>query len=142
MSRERTREGGVRSTPGMDGHFSDSLIDHKDFSADIFGTPGQERFDPILKLLGGQALGVFLVIDSTDTSGFSRAKQMLESTKTYGLPYVVVANKQDRADAISVDEIREQMNIPEDIPIIPTAAKEGEGVHQAFETLVDSIIQV
>jgi len=26
MSRERTREGGVRSTPGMDGHFSDSLF--------------------------------------------------------------------------------------------------------------------
>jgi hypothetical protein len=117
-------------------------IDHKEFSADIFGTPGQERFDPILKLLGGQALGVFLVVDSTDPGGFSRAKQMLESTKTYDLPFVVVANKQDRADAISVDEIRKQMTIPEEIPIIPVAAKEGEGVYLAFETLVDSIIQV
>jgi hypothetical protein len=117
-------------------------IDHKEFSADIFGTPGQERFDPILQLLGGQALGVFLVVDSTDPVGFSRAKQMLESTKTYDLPFVVVANKQDRADAISADEIRKQMKIPEDIPIIPVAAKEGEGVYLAFETLVDSIIQV
>ena len=117
-------------------------IDHKEFSADIFGTPGQERFDPILRLLGGQALGVFLVVDSTDPSGFPRAKQMLESTKTYGLPFVVVANKQDRADAIPVEEIRKQMKIPEEIPIIPTAAKEGDGIYLAFETLVDSIIQV
>lgn len=34
-------------------------VDHKGFSADIFGTPGQERFDPILKTLGGEAMGVF-----------------------------------------------------------------------------------
>jgi KaiC/GvpD/RAD55 family RecA-like ATPase len=39
-------------------------LDYKGLSADIFGTPGQERFDPIIKLLSGESMGVILVVDS------------------------------------------------------------------------------
>ncbi|MDY6958608.1 MAG: GTP-binding protein, partial [Halobacteriota archaeon] len=115
-------------------------VDHKGFSAEIFGTPGQERFDPILKTLGGEAMGVFLVIDSTNPSEFSRAKQMLDITKTFGLPSVIVANKQDMPGASSIESIRIQMKLPEDIPIAPTVSKEGEGVKEAFEMLIDRIM--
>lgn len=45
-------------------------VDHKGFSADIFGTPGQERFDPVLKIIRGEAMGVILVVDSTKPSDF------------------------------------------------------------------------
>ncbi|MDY6864360.1 MAG: ATPase domain-containing protein [Halobacteriota archaeon] len=115
-------------------------VDHKGFSAEIFGTPGQERFDPILKTLGGEAMGVFLVIDSTNPSEFSRAKRMLDITKTFGLPSVIVANKQDMPGASSIESIRTQMKLPEDIPIAPTVSKEGEGVKEAFEMLIDRIM--
>ena len=76
-------------------------VDYKGFSADIFGTPGQERFDPIIKLLSGESMGVFLIVDSTNPTDFIRAKQMLEITKSYGLPYVIIANKQDLAGALT-----------------------------------------
>ncbi|MDY6964924.1 MAG: ATPase domain-containing protein [Halobacteriota archaeon] len=115
-------------------------VDHQGFSADIFGTPGQERFDPILKRLGGEAMGVFLLIDSTKPTETARAKQMLEITKTFGLPSVIVANKQDMEDALSIDEIRENMKLPEDIPIVPVVAKEKKGVTEAFEILIDRIM--
>lgn len=114
-------------------------IDHEGFSADIFGTPGQERFDPIIKMISGEAMGIFLIVDSTAPKDFIRAKQMLEITKGYGLPYLIVANKQDMPDAMSIDEIRSHFNIPEDVPIIPTIATDQKGVHDAFEQLVEKI---
>ncbi len=114
-------------------------IDYKGFSADIFGTPGQERFDPIIKLLSGESMGVFLVVDSTNPNDFVRAKYMLEITKSYGLPYVVVANKQDMPGALTAEEIREQFNLPDDVPIVPAVAKDKVGVFEAFEVLIDKI---
>ncbi|KCZ72488.1 small GTP-binding protein domain [Candidatus Methanoperedens nitroreducens] len=114
-------------------------VDYKGFSADIFGTPGQERFDPIIRLLSGESMGVFLVIDSTNPSDFTRAKQMLKITMSYGLPYVIIANKQDLDGALTPEEVREQFDLPEDVPIIPAVAKDKIGVYEAFEVLIDSV---
>jgi small GTP-binding protein len=114
-------------------------IDHKGFSADIFGTPGQERFDPIVKMICGEAMGIFLIVDSTAPKEFIRAKQMLEMTKGHGLPYVIIANKQDIPGAMSVDNFRSQFNIPEEVPIVPAIATEKKGVFEAFELLVEKI---
>ncbi len=116
-------------------------VDYKGFSADIFGTPGQERFDPIIRLLSGESMGVFLVIDSTNPSDFTRAKHMLKITMSYGLPYVIVANKQDLAGALTPEEIREQFDLPEDVPIIPAVAKDKIGVYEAFEALINSVTE-
>ncbi|MDO9096926.1 MAG: ATPase domain-containing protein [Candidatus Methanoperedens sp.] len=114
-------------------------IDYKGFSADIFGTPGQERFDPIIKLLSGESMGVFLVVDSTNPADFVRAKHMLEITKAYGLPYIIVANKQDIPGALTPGEIKEQFNLPHDVPVVPVVAKDKTGVFEAFEVLINKI---
>ncbi len=114
-------------------------LDYKGYSADIFGTPGQERFDPIIKLLSGESMGVFLVMDSTNPADFVRAKHVLEITKSYGLPYVVVANKQDMKGALTPEEIREQFNLPDDVPVVPAVAKDKIGVFEAFEVLIEKI---
>jgi len=114
-------------------------VEHKGFSADIFGTPGQKRFDPIIKLLGGEALGIFLVVDSTRPEDFPRAVTMLEMTSRFGLPYVVVANKQDLEGALSLEEIRKMLNIHEDVPVVPASAVQKKGVLEAFEALVDMV---
>ncbi|MDP2766066.1 MAG: ATPase domain-containing protein [Candidatus Methanoperedens sp.] len=114
-------------------------LDYKGYNADIFGTPGQERFDPIIKLLSGESMGVFLVVDSTNPADFVRAKHMLEITKSYGLPYVVVANKQDMPGALTPEEIREQFNLPDDVPVVPAVAKDKIGVFEAFEVLIEKI---
>ncbi len=117
-------------------------VDYNGYSIDIFGTPGQERFDPMLKTLGGEAMGVMLVIDSSNTQEFPRAKEMLARSKTHGLPQVVVANKQDIDGALPVEEIREKMKLPEDIPIIPTVAPKRKGVIEALEILIEKITEV
>jgi signal recognition particle receptor subunit beta len=84
-------------------------------------------------------MGVFLIVDSTNPTDFIRAKQMLEITKSYGLPYVIIANKQDLAGALAPEEIRIQFNLPTEIPIVPVVAKDKKGIFEAFEVLIDKI---
>jgi len=117
-------------------------IDHKGIVAEIFGTPGQERFDPLLKWLGGESMGIFLVVDSTDEESFPRAKKMLEMVRVSGLPCVIVANKQDLPGALPPEEIRKRMRLEEDMPIVPAVATEGKGVFEAFEILVERIMGI
>lgn len=117
-------------------------VDHKGFAADIFGTPGQARFDPIIKLISGEAMGVFLVLDSTRAEDFARGKQMLEITRSFGLPVVIVANKQDCDGTLTLEDIRGQLDMPENMVIMPAVATTGEGVFEAFETLIDMVMEV
>lgn len=99
-------------------------LDFEGYIADMFGTPGQERFDPLLKMLGGEAIGVILIVDATDESGFPRAIEMLRKTETYGLPIVIVANKYDLKGALKLDEIKEKLHLGESVPIVPTVAED------------------
>ena len=117
-------------------------VDHNGFAADIFGTPGQARFDPIIKLISGEAMGVFLVLDSTRAEDFARGKQMLEITRSFGLPVVIIANKQDCDGTLTLEDIRGKLDMPENMVIMPAVATTGEGVFEAFETLIDMVMEV
>lgn len=114
-------------------------IEHNDITADVFGTPGQTRFDPILQYIANEAMGVFLIVDSTKPNSLPRAKTMLEKTRAKGLPLIIVANKQDVKNALSTEKIREKMKLSESIEIVPADALHGGGVLEAFELLIDKI---
>ncbi|MFP4424268.1 MAG: ATPase domain-containing protein [Candidatus Woesearchaeota archaeon] len=124
-------------------------LDYRGFSVDLFGSPGQERFDPLLKMLGNESLGVIVMVDATDPGTFSRALSMLKKSNSEGLPYVVAANKANKEGALPVEEIRQKMGL--DVPIIELHAQ-GEGeegkpcqlkkedVHKTLDALFDKII--
>ena len=115
-------------------------VDHKGFSLDLFGTVGQSRFDPILKQLGGEALGAILIVDSTKPEEFPRAKEMMHKAGVYGLPYVVAANKQDLPHALSVEQVRERMNISGEIIVVGTVAMDKTSALRALDALIDKIM--
>jgi small GTP-binding protein len=115
-------------------------VDRKGFALDLFGTVGQPRFDPILKQLGGEALAVVLVLDSTKPEEFPRAKEMMLKAGVYGLPYVVAANKQDLPSALTVEQIRDRMRIPENVVIVGTVAMDRESVIKALDALIERIV--
>lgn len=116
-------------------------IEHGGFACDLFGTPGQERFDFILSILAKDVFGVLLVVDSTLPESFTRAKNMLSKVKGYGIPYVIIANKQDLPEALSIEEIRKNIGINE-VPIIPAVATKGTGLKEALEKLFDLIMGI
>jgi hypothetical protein len=116
-------------------------IDYSGLGADLFGTPGQERFEFMLDILKKDAFGVILMVDSTDPSTFERAKEMLQHVRKEAIPYVIAANKKDVPGSIPVDEIRKRMQIPDDVPIISTSAITGEGCLDSVKRLIDLVIE-
>lgn len=133
VSVDRMALGQVPTTIAMDiGH-----VEHKGFIADVFGTPGQERFDLILDVLSKEAVGAFILVDSTAPKTFARAKEMMKRCKAEAIPKVIVANKQDLPDALSIDEIRKVMNIDQSIPIVPVSLLNNEGIDDAMDTLLE-----
>ncbi len=111
-------------------------VDHDGFIADIFGTPGQERFDLMLDILAKEAVGAFILIDSSAPQTFARAKEMINKTQAEAIPKIIVANKQDLPRALTPEQIRERMKLDNSIPIIPTVVTENIGVEEALDTLL------
>jgi small GTP-binding protein len=98
-------------------------VSHKGFMIDIFGTPGQTRFDPLLQKLGGQAIGVIVFVSATDRIGLNRVRSQMRIVKSENLPYVVAVNKVNLRGALSLPAVRNLMGIPARIPMIPLKAK-------------------
>jgi len=109
--------------------------------AEIFGTPGQERFEFIFKIFAREVSGVLLVVDATHAEDLPRAKQMLQLVGPR-IPYVVLANKSDLPGALSTDEIAHRMDLPSDVAVVPTVATENKGVRDALLVLAEMIIGV
>ena len=109
-------------------------------TADVFGTPGQARFDPILKIVAGQALGVIVVIDSTKPDSFPRASEMMQLTWRQGLPGIVAANKQDLPGALRPDEIARMMQVPSGVRIVGCSGQDRESGRAVLRALIDQIL--
>jgi len=93
------------------------------FSVELFGTPGQQRFDPMLKMLGGESFGVVVIVSSIDPQGFTRAIEMMKAAEVYGLPTVVAANKSDLRGATKPEQIKALMRL-KDVEVIPVRAQD------------------
>lgn len=108
----------------------------------VFGTPGQFRFNYMWSILSKDALGVILLVDSSDRSMFEEAKDMLNffRVKT-DAPIVVALNHFNEKEHISAEELRKIMNIKEDIPIVDCDATNKESVKQVLIKLIELIIQ-
>jgi len=114
-------------------------VDRDGFVADIFGTPGQERFDLMLDVLAKEAVGAFIMVDSSAPQTFGRAKEMINKTQSESIPKIIVANKQDLPGALAPEKIRDVMKLDDTIPIVPTIVIENNGVETALKTLLKNL---
>ncbi len=112
-------------------------LHYKGYVAYLHGTPGQERFDPLLKTLGEESIGVILIVDATKPADLPRALEMLRKTEVFGLPIVVVSNKVNLPGAMSKEEIAEKLHLDKNIPIIETVAKDLSQVRPDSWTYLD-----
>jgi uncharacterized protein len=112
----------------------------KGIVTDVFGTPGQERFDPLLDTLYGQALGAIVMVDSTDASTHARARTLLDKAARRGLHVLVAANKQDLAGAVPPDALRQSLELPDDIEVLPCDAADPKSARRVLDALVERIL--
>lgn len=109
-------------------------------TADVFGTPGQSRFDPILKIVAGQALGVVVVVDSTKPDSFARAREMMHLTWKQGIPGIIAANKQDLPDALPPEEVAKLIAPPPTVKVVGCEGQDRESSRRVLRELIDQIL--
>jgi len=108
----------------------------------LFGTPGQFRFDFMWEILGEGALGIIILVDSTDPTTFHEARKIINFFQSrFPVPMVVGANKQDLPNAWSPEDVRIALDIDEEegIPVIPVSAIDKESVKNTLLTLFEII---
>ncbi|MEJ2488003.1 MAG: hypothetical protein P8Y68_19980 [Anaerolineales bacterium] len=82
-----------------------------------------------------------MMIDSTRPETFREARSILETFRAYApTPYVVAANKQDMDDAWEVDDMRIALRLDNEIPLIPTVARDRESVKSVLIDLLTNIL--
>jgi signal recognition particle receptor subunit beta len=126
------------TTVAMD--FGRITID-KDLILYLFGTPGQKRFDFMWEILSEGMLGFVVLVDSTRPETFREARNILETFRAYApTPYVVAANKQDRADAWEVDDMRIALRLDPNIKLLNCVATSKDSVKTVLLELLYSIL--
>lgn len=109
---------------------------------EVWGTPGQARFDALLENLLSNATGVILLVDSSAPASFDRARELLGRILQHGLQLVVVANKQDRTAAITATALRDVLAVPPRIPVIGCRANDAGDAREALGRVLSSLIHV
>jgi len=109
----------------------------------LFGTPGQRRFDFMWEILSEGMLGFVVLVDSVRPETFREARMILDIFQSYAqTPYVVAANKQDRADAWSPQDLRIALKIDKKVKVLPCVATDRESVKNVLLELLYSILEL
>lgn len=146
-SQEATSTDRMGTTVAIDfGH-----VDHGGFFIDLFGTPGQTRFDKLLEKLGGHSVGIIVLVSATDVRSLPRVKEQMRLVKSESLPYIVAVNKVNLRGAISLAAVRNLLKIPKKVPIVPLRARDLSEVRPEVpcilnatdvQNVLDSIVSV
>lgn len=108
----------------------------------LFGTPGQKRFDFMWEILSEGMLGFIVVVDSSRPETFREAKGILQTFRAYApTPYVVAANKQDKEDAWSIEDLRIALKLDKKVKMLPCIATNREMVKRVLLELLYSILE-
>ncbi len=109
------------------------------FRVHLFGTPGHDRFDFMQEIAAKGSDGIMLVVDSTFPETFPIAMEILRRVRERDIPFVVLANKQDQKGALSPEDVKREMGLPDDVPVIGTVATKGMGLKEALVELLKLI---
>jgi len=109
---------------------------------ELYGTPGQRRFDFMFDILSRGMWGFVVMVDSTDPSSFDEARDILKFFDDLArVPRVVAANKQDQKGSVSVDKLRKALKLGPPEKILPCKATDKSSVRKVLLGLLSSMLE-
>lgn len=102
----------------------------------VFGTPGQDRFGFMWNDITEGALGALILVDTRRLDECFNAIDFFEQRN---VPFVIGLNQFDGAPQHSIDDIREALDLPTEVPIVRTDARSSE---VALDTLVQLLTHI
>jgi signal recognition particle receptor subunit beta len=99
----------------------------------LFGTPGQDRFMFMWDDLTRGAIGAVVLVDTERLDACFGAVDYFEARQ---IPFVVAINCFDGVARHTLDEVREALAIPDDVPVLYTDARSRAATKQTLVTVV------
>lgn len=117
------------------------------FKLNVWDIGGQKSIRPYWRNYYDQTDALIYVIDSADRRRMEESgvelQSLLDEERLSHVPLMVMANKQDLINALSEQEISDQLGLNElrdrVWQILPCSAKTGEGLQEAMEWIVEQI---
>jgi uncharacterized protein len=99
----------------------------------LFGTPGQDRFKFMWDDLVRGAIGAVVLVD---TNRLAECFPAVDYMETNGVPFIVAVNLFHGKQFHSLDDVREALAVPADVPMITTDARDRGQTKMALLELV------
>ncbi|PXX66752.1 GTP-binding protein [Nocardia tenerifensis] len=100
----------------------------------LFGTPGQYRFWFMWDDLIRGAIGAVVLVDTRRLEDSFAAVDYFEAR---GLPFLVALNEFDDAPRYPIEDIRQALAVPADVPILSIDARRRDPAKQALVALTE-----
>jgi signal recognition particle receptor subunit beta len=105
----------------------------------LFGTPGQDRFKFMWDDLVRGAIGAVVLVD---TNRLAECFPAVDYMETNGVPFIVAVNLFHGRQHHSLDDVREALAVPADVPMITTDARDrGQTKMALLELVQHALIQ-
>jgi uncharacterized protein len=98
----------------------------------LFGAPGQERFWYLWDQLFAGSLGAVVLVD---TRRLKDSWYAIDRLEYHQMPFVVAVNRFD-GPLPALDQVRDALSLPEDIPLVDCDARQRESSKLVLITLV------
>lgn len=99
----------------------------------LFGTPGQDRFQFMWDDLVRGAIGAVVLVDTNRLADCFPAVDYMERN---GVPFIVAVNMFHGEQKHTLDDVREALAVPDDVPMTYTDARDRVRTKQALLELV------
>jgi len=103
----------------------------------LFGAPGQARFTFMWDDLINGALGAVVLVDTRRVEDCFAAVDYFEKK---GLPFVVGVNNFDGSERYPLEEVREALGIPQEVPIFDMDARDKASCRDALLCLLELLV--
>jgi signal recognition particle receptor subunit beta len=105
----------------------------------LFGTPGQNRFWFMWDDITRGAIGAVVLVDTRRLADCFGAVDYVEQR---GIPFLVALNAFDGVQLHDVDEVRDALQIGDEVPFVVTDARDRESVKEVLVRLVEHAMAV
>lgn len=135
-------------TIGFNVEMIDARKNRKSISLTVWDVGGQRKMRDHWQKFHQDTAAVVFVVDSSDRDRLNEARRELESTlrshQLRGRPLILLANKQDVNDALTVTDIKDAFNLSKicsgrDWFVQPCSATTGFGVEEALRRVVQMV---
>ena len=95
----------------------------------LFGTPGQRRFWFMWDDLCLGAIGAIVIVD---TARLDESFSPLDYFEAKGLPFIVAVNQFEGIEQYTLDQVKQALALPPEVPIISIDARDRESAKSAL----------